>query len=216
MNKDCPCPCHDPKLMFLPSEAFPCCPEMGEKFAEDGTKIKQGRKVGFTGTQKGAHLTQLAVAEEKLKFLREEGFDEFHHGMCIGADEQVAKIAADLGFKVVGHPGLAKDPTNMQFRSDWNGNHEILEAKPFIERDHDIVDVTETMLATPLTHEERTRSGTWTTVRYAKKQGRIEGASLHVIKPPWIPPKWAAPANPIKTNAIAGDDRNALVKRGVE
>src|SRR5271156_6511042 len=165
MSDRCLCPCHDPKLKFLPSEAFPCCPEMGEKFAEDGTKIKQGRKVGFTGTQKGAHLTQLAIVEEKLKFLREEGFDEFHHGACIGADEQVAKIAKELGFKVVAHPGLGKDPANLQFRSDWSGSDETLEAKPYIDRDHDIVDATELMIATPLTYGEQTRSGTWTTVR---------------------------------------------------
>jgi hypothetical protein len=190
MSDRCTCPCHNPKLMFLPSEFRPCCSQMGTKFSDNGAEIKQGRKVGFTGTQKGAQPTQLVAAEERLRQLREEGFDEFHHGACIGADEQVAKIAKSLGFKVVAHPGLAKDPTNMQFRSDWNGNHEVLEAKPFIERDHDIVDVTETMLATPLTYEEQARSGTWTTVRYAKKQGRVEGQSLHVIKPPWEPPKW--------------------------
>lgn len=151
-----------------------------------------GRKVGFTGTHKGAKPTQLAVLEEKLKFLKEEGFDEFHHGACIGADEQAAKLAADLGFKVVAHPGLAKDPTNLMYRSEWTGSHETREAKPFIARDHDIVDETEMMLATPLTYEELQRSGTWTTIRYAKKKGRVEGATLHIIKPPFEPPKWAS------------------------
>jgi|SRR5271157_6397207 len=158
-----------------------------------GYNFSMGKKVGFTGTQKGAHPAQIAAAKEKLKALKEEGFDEFHHGACIGADEQVAKIAKELGFKVIAHPGLAKDPANMQFRSDWNGSDETLGAKPFIDRDHDIVDATETMLATPLTYEEQNRSGTWTTVRYAKKQGRVEGQSLHVIKPPWTPPKWLTP-----------------------
>jgi hypothetical protein len=175
-----------------------------------------GKKVGFTGTHKGAAAPQLASAKEKLKSLKENGFDEFHHGMCIGADEQVAKIAKELGFKVVGHPGLAKDPTNMLYRSEWDGNDEIREAKDFIKRDHDIVDETEVMLATPKGYAEEARSGTWTTVRYAKKQGRVEGTTLYVIRPPFIPPKWATPANPIKTNAIAGDDPKALVKRGVE
>src|SRR5271168_5416422 len=186
MSDRCLCPCHDRKLMFLPSEAFPCCPEMGTKF-KDGEKITQGRKVGFTGTHKGALPIQLANAKEKLRLLKEEGFDEFHHGACIGADEQVAKIAKDLGFKVVAHPGLAKDPTNMLFRSEWSENDEILEAKNFIERDHDIVNATEVMLATPLTFEETTRSGTWTTVRYAKAQGRTEGSTLFVIRPPFVP-----------------------------
>ena len=175
-----------------------------------------GKKVGFTGTHKGAHATQLAAVKEKLKSLKEEGFDEFHHGACIGADEQAAKIAKELGFRVVAHPGLAKDPTNMMYRTEWTGSDEVLEAKPFIERDHNIVNATEVMLATPLTHGEITRSGTWTTVRYAKKQGRVEGSTLYVIRPSWIPPLWAQPTEPIKTNAIAGDNPNALIKRGVK
>jgi len=175
-----------------------------------------GKKVGFTGTQKGAHPTQIAAAKDKLVALKEEGFDEFHHGACIGADEQVAKIAKELGFKVVAHPGLGKDPANLQFRSDWSGSDETLEAKPYIDRDHDIVDATELMIATPLTYGEQTRSGTWTTVRYAKAQGREEGTTLFVIRPPWAPPHWAREAQQIRTNAIAGDNPNVLIKRGVE
>jgi hypothetical protein len=149
------------------------------------------KKVGFTGTHKGAESLQLWLLQEKLKVLKEEGFDEFHHGQCIGADQQAAMIAKELGFRVVAHPGLAKDPANLLYRSEWDGNDEVLEAKPFIERDHDIVDATEVMLATPLTYGETVRSGTWTTVRYARKQGRVEGTTLHVIKPQFIPPRWA-------------------------
>lgn len=215
MSKDCPCPCHDPKTIFAPSEFKPCCPLQGRRFRADGSEIQTGRKVGFTGTHKGAGTAQLGIAEMRLRLLREEGFDEFHHGMCIGADEQVAKIAKELGFKVVAHPGLAKDPENMLYRSEWQGSHEVREAKPFIERDHDIVNETEVMLATPLTYEEVVRSGTWTTVRYAKKQKRTEGSTLFVIKPLWTPPNWTL-KEPIKTNAIAGDDPNALIKRGVK
>lgn len=168
------------------------------------------RRVGFTGTHKGASTTQLAIARAKLVALQAQGFGEFHHGLCIGADEQVAKIAKELGYRVVAHPGLAKDPNNLLYRSDWSGSDETREAKPFIERDHDIVDETEVMLATPLTYEEQVRSGTWTTVRYAKSRGRKDGETLFVIKPPFMPPSWA------QTNAIAGDDPKALIKRGVK
>jgi len=149
------------------------------------------RKVGFTGTHKGACLAQLEELSARLQALKAEGFDELHHGMCIGADEQAARIAKVIGFRLVAHPGLAKDPTNLMYRSEYDGNDEVREPKPFIERDHDIVDETEVMLATPLTHEEIARSGTWTTVRYARKQGRIEGTTLHVIRPAWESPRWA-------------------------
>jgi hypothetical protein len=101
------------------------------------------------------------------------------------------------------------------FRSEFAGNDEVREAKPFIKRDHDIVDETEVMLATPVSREEHMRSGTWTTVRYAKKQGRKEGDTLFIIKPPFTPPKWVRDQEPTKTNAIAGDDPKALVKRGI-
>src|SRR6202795_4075150 len=129
-----------------------------------------GKKVGFTGTHKGADPMQLAVAKERLKSLKELGLDEFHHGACIGADEQVAKIAKELGFRVVSHPGLASDPKNLVFRSVWDGSDETREAKPFIKRDHDIVDETEVMLATPKGYAEEARRGTGTRGRYAKKQ----------------------------------------------
>jgi hypothetical protein len=149
-----------------------------------------GKRVGFTGTHKGVSAFQLAALTKKLESLKEEGFNEFHHGQCVGADEQAARIAKSLGYRVVAHPGLAKDPANLLYRSEWGGNDEVREPKPFIERDRDIVDKTETMLATPLTYEETTRSGTWSTVRYARKQGRVEGQTLYVIRPPWMPPRW--------------------------
>jgi hypothetical protein len=154
-----------------------------------------GKKVGFTGTHRGASEQQLADARAKLKVLKAAGFDEFHHGWCIGADEQVAAIAKEEGFRVVAHPGLAGDPKNLLFRSEFAGNDEVREAKPFIKRDHDIVDETEVMLATPVSREEHVRSGTWTTVRYAKKKGRKEGETLFIFRPPFTPPKWVREQN---------------------
>jgi hypothetical protein len=148
------------------------------------------KRVGFTGTQKGACPEQLALVEQLLKSLKQAGHAEFHHGQCVGADEQAAKIAKALGYRVVAHPGLAKDPANLMFRSDWSENDEVREAKPFIKRDRDIVDETHVMLAAPLTREEQVRSGTWTTVRYAKSRGRIEGDTLWVVLPPFVPPSW--------------------------
>jgi hypothetical protein len=170
-----------------------------------------GKRVGFTGTSKGASPAQLAEVEERLKKLKEEGFDEFHHGLCLGADEQAAIIAKRLGFRVIAHPGTPKDPTNTMYRSDWTGSDETREPKPFISRDQDIVDETERMIATPLTRVEITRSGTWTTVRYARKQGK----PIDLILPPFVPPKYVQ-VQPPRTNAIAGEDPRAIIKRGLK
>src|SRR5271157_929261 len=169
-----------------------------------------GTKVGFTGNSRGASNFQLDELEAKLKKLKEEGFDEFHHGLCIGADEQAAEIAKKLGYRVVAHPGLASDPKNLRYRSEFAGNDEMREAKPFIARDREMVDETERMLATPISRMEEVRSGTWTTVRYARSKNK----PIDLILPPFVPPKWALP--PVKTNAIAGDDPKALIKRGVK
>src|SRR4051812_17717280 len=112
------------------------------------------RKVGFTGTGQGATPEQLGKLEATLAALREEGFDEFHHGLCVGADEQAASIAKRLSYRVIAHPGLAPDPLNLEYRSGFKENDEVLAAKPFAVRDHDIVDATECMLAAPFTQTD--------------------------------------------------------------
>lgn len=171
-----------------------------------------GKKLGFTGTNRGMGPSQRTELEALLKKLKEEGFDEFHHGLCIGADEQAAILAKSLGYRVVAHPGLARDPTNTQYRSQWAGSDETLEAKPFLERDREMVDITERTVATPLTRNEIVRSGTWTTVRYARTLGRV----IDLILPPFVPPKWVN-TEPPRTNAIAGEDPHTPphMKRGV-
>jgi hypothetical protein len=130
------------------------------------------RKVGFTGASGGATPRQLRHLKEHLVRLSAEGFNEFHHGLCVGADEQAAEIAQELGFRVVAHPGLAADTSDLEFRSRFSRNDEVLEAKPFAFRDRDIVDATERLLAVPSTQTEDPNSGTWATVRYAKEQQR--------------------------------------------
>jgi hypothetical protein len=161
---------------------------------------KLARKVGFTGTHHGMDEVQKRELEEKLKQLFDDGFNEFHFGLCIGADEQAAVIAKMLGFRVVAHPGLASNPTNLMYRSDWIGSDEVRDPKPFIGRDHDIVDETEEMVATPVSEDEEVRSGTWTTVRYARTQDR----KVTVLNPKKTP-KFDPHAMPVKTNVVAGE-----------
>jgi hypothetical protein len=47
--------------------------------------------------------------------------------------------------------------------------HITCEPKGYLDRDHDIVDMSYLLIATPQTFDEQTRSGTWATVRYARK-----------------------------------------------
>lgn len=87
----------------------------------------------------------------------------FHHGDCVGADEQAHDIALEAGLLTVGHP-----PTVLRYRA-FTDVQEIHTPRPYIERNHDIVDVASILFAAPVTAEERVRSGTWATVRYARK-----------------------------------------------
>lgn len=120
--------------------------------------------VGFTGTRSGMSDEQTREVRGVLMHLqRDREISASHHGDCLGADEQFDEICIELGIYRVAHP-----PTDTRFRAFCQAD-EILDALPYIERNHVIVDTAELMLATPHTHRELLRSGTWATVRYAEQ-----------------------------------------------
>jgi hypothetical protein len=94
------------------------------------------------------------------------GGGEFHHGDCVGADEQAAGLARDMGFRIIGHP-----PTESGLRAYFPSDEER-EPKPYLERNRDIVAETEMLIAVPKEAVEQPRGGTWSTWRNAKKHGR--------------------------------------------
>jgi hypothetical protein len=119
-------------------------------------------KIGFTGSQTGGTPQQLDTLQYLLSGLKK--FSEAHHGDCIGADAQFHMICAHLGVDIVIHP-----PTNKSKRAFCEDFLECRPAKGYLERNHDIVDDSELMIAVPPTMEEILRSGTWATIRYARK-----------------------------------------------
>jgi hypothetical protein len=120
-------------------------------------------KVGFTGTQVGMTFQQCMAF---MRLMRELGPTEFHHGDCIGADALAAKMVLSNfpDCKVICHPPIY---TNKQANV---GGHEVLPRKSYLDRNRDIVDASEVMVATPKEKEEQVRSGTWYTVRYARRR----------------------------------------------
>lgn len=119
--------------------------------------------IGFTGTQKGMSAYQMHRVEELLKQYHPECV---HHGDCTGADEQFHNIAVKLGIPVVIHP-----PENDSKRAFCQSGT-ILAPKDYIARNHDIVDAVDNMIATPFEFNEQLRSGTWATIRYARKKNK--------------------------------------------
>lgn len=125
-------------------------------------------KAGFTGSRKGMTLQQKAKVKELFKSI---DISELHHGDCIGADEEIHGMFI---WKKVGHPPTVRGLRAFKLFDEWRPE------KPYLERNRNIVDETEILIATPNgTEKECGRSGTWSTIRYAKKQQK----KIYIILP---------------------------------
>jgi hypothetical protein len=88
-----------------------------------------------------------------------------HHGDCVGWDAQCHYIARELAVDIIIHPPDRDD--YRAFCEDANFWHK---PKPYLMRNRDIVRDTSILLGLPRTmHEEKRNSGTWYTIRHARK-----------------------------------------------
>lgn len=133
-------------------------------------KPAKALRIGFTGTQVGMRVRQLRSVGQAIlcHCLIEYLPVEFHHGDCIGADEQAHMLARALWFKVFVHP--PEDRSKRAYCTVSQPDR-IAIPKPYLLRNKDIVDQTEVLIAAPKGEEEQ-RSGTWATIRYARKLNR--------------------------------------------
>lgn len=138
-------------------------------------------KIGFTGTQQGMTSDQELMLRNIVGELVGEDVDEgapfeFHHGDCIGADAEAHdSMVMEYGVycAVVIHP-----PTDEKKRAHRVGAAERA-PKPYLRRNEDIVSECSVLIATPAQDMEITRSGTWSTVRKARKLRK----TVYVILP---------------------------------
>src|ERR1700690_2431268 len=122
--------------------------------------------IGFTGTQKGMTNKQFARLTRLFLELDNSEPISIHLGDCLGSDLECACLAHSLGFNPICHP-----PKNNSKQAFWEGYSFTFPAKDYLERNHDIVDESKLLFACPSTFKEEVlRSGTWATIRYAKKQ----------------------------------------------
>ena len=115
----------------------------------------------FTGTRLGLTDEQVAGLHMSLTNLP---ISELHHGDCIGADETAHNMAVKLGIPVVLHP-----PKSSKYRA-FCASEKFLPPEDYIVRNHAIVNAAVRLVACPAQDYEVRRSGTWATIRYAKKQ----------------------------------------------
>ncbi len=122
--------------------------------------------IGFTGTQKGMTPEQYRYVWQFLNGLDPDVERWYHHGDCIGADHDFHRLVRRLPHYLAGvhlHPPVID--TKRAF-CDYDAIENPL---PYIERNHNIVDASKLLIATPGEAHEVQRSGTWATIRYAMK-----------------------------------------------
>jgi len=128
--------------------------------------------VGFTGTQVGMNINQRIIVDAFLRRLKPT---EVHHGDCIGADTDFHNICKALNTNIIIHPPI------IETKRGFNYSEFIHHPKDYLVRNHDIVDASDWLFATPKENEEVLRSGTWATIRYAKKH--LQKQRVIIIKP---------------------------------
>ena len=132
------------------------------------------KHIGFTGTQVG--MTRDQKDSFRLLIARLLPTD-FHHGDCIGADAEAHELVLEtIPQKVFIHI----HPPDIKTKRAFKTADDIWPEKPYLERNHEIVDATRMLIATPKGMTEEQRSGTWATIRYAWKVG---GKKVFIIYP---------------------------------
>jgi len=122
--------------------------------------------VGFTGTRRGMSLLQKQSTTDFIMELLSGNIDVMClHGDCIGADDEFNDIC-----KIIGIRRYCR-PSNLTQRAYTDAVQIASSEHPLI-RNKKIVDDSNHMLAAPFEMEEQRRGGTWSTIRYARKQGK--------------------------------------------
>jgi hypothetical protein len=125
--------------------------------------------LAFTGTRRGLTRGQLAALGRRLETMRPT---VLRNGIAEGADMQMLSVLPRSVKEIHFWPcnrARAKVAGGLRFHPSVRVIvHGIL---PPIERNHIMVDAADVLIACPHGPEEL-RSGTWSTVRYARQQGK--------------------------------------------
>lgn len=119
--------------------------------------------VGFTGTSSGMSAPQKS---RLFAMLGEQRWLEAHHGDCVGADAEFHAMCRALRLRVIVHPPILEHK-----RARCDGDV-VLEPQDYLIRNRSIVDSCSLLVAAPKMAFEELRSGTWATIRYARKVRR--------------------------------------------
>lgn len=132
--------------------------------------------LAFTGTQCGMTPAQRQKFLDVLAGLCPVWF---HHGDCTGADAQ-AHDHARMVCRIYVHP------SDVYGKRAWCAGEIVDLPRQPLDRNRIMVDIGEALIACPKSMVEELRSGTWATIRYARKSHK----PVHIIWPDgsYIPP----------------------------
>jgi len=119
--------------------------------------------IGVTATRSPLTHAQLTWLWLRLRDYHRPGI-QLHYGDCVNGDAAAFQMAMELGYVTVMHP-----PVNAWLRAFTIPDVELV-PEPYLARNHNMVDMINLLLAVP-DGPERPRSGTWATVRYARRVG---------------------------------------------
>lgn len=124
-------------------------------------------KVAFTGTRKGMNVVQKKLFEHAMS--RPE-ITDFYHGDCIGADEDAHNVIVQIDDKEI---NIKKRPCDLESQRAFTKEGEVIaEPEAPLDRNKKLVDDCDILVAAPGEEFEELRSGTWSTIRYAKKSNK--------------------------------------------
>ena len=131
--------------------------------------------IGFTGTQRVLAAAQACTLQAVLNRLHMHDIYAYHHGTCIGADEQfdaMIRLIDNPGSTIHIHPPLNQNKVAACCDRPAGARQMLVHIKKdYLDRNADIVSKSHILIACPNTKHEVMRSGTWATIRCAKRQG---------------------------------------------
>jgi hypothetical protein len=127
-------------------------------------------KLGFTGSQNPPTDKQRHRLFLVLYDLYDHGYTTMNNGDCIGSDDVAYKLFRGIGdvpgnaVRIIGHP------PDLNKKRAFNKYDFEYEVAPYLVRNRRIVATSAVLVATPDGFTEKQRSGTWSTIRYARQQ----------------------------------------------
>ncbi len=140
--------------------------------------IKSIKSIGTTGSRSGMSNNQktslVSILNQLISFNNK--IIEIHHGDCVGSDSQFHNICVDIipNISIIIHqPEKDILRANMHLLKPRNGEIVSLKNKlSYLNRNKKIVDNSDILIAFPSSINEVMYSGTWSTIRYAKKMNK--------------------------------------------